>query len=113
MESERDEELRVLFAAAEKGRADIINTVVAALAAKPGADLLFIIYDICPQTTSASCVMMIMMIMMIMMMMMMVSHYIKTCCSICGGVSINRMRCIIRYELSIVLCASALTYELL
>lgn len=37
MESERDEELRVLFAAAEKGRADIINTVVEALVAKPKA----------------------------------------------------------------------------
>lgn len=37
MESERDEELRVLFAAAEKGRADIINTVVEALATAAGA----------------------------------------------------------------------------
>lgn len=37
MESERDEELRVLFAAAEKGRADIVNTVVEALVSKPKA----------------------------------------------------------------------------
>lgn len=35
MEAGKDEELeRVLFAAAEKGRADIINTVVEALATK-------------------------------------------------------------------------------
>lgn len=34
MPTETDEELRVLFAAAEKGRADIINTVVDVLAAK-------------------------------------------------------------------------------
>lgn len=34
MSADSDEELRVLFTAAEKGRADIINTVVEAIVAK-------------------------------------------------------------------------------
>lgn len=34
MSADNDEELRVLFTAAEKGRSDIINTVVEALVAK-------------------------------------------------------------------------------
>lgn len=34
MSADSDEELRVLFTAAEKGRSDIINTVVEALVAK-------------------------------------------------------------------------------
>lgn len=39
MEEEKIEEYRVLFAAAEQGRADIINTVAEALAAKQGGQI--------------------------------------------------------------------------
>lgn len=56
MESERDEELRVLFAAAEKGRADIINTVVEALAAKPKGAAAAGAYPYLSHSTTHCCV---------------------------------------------------------